>query len=932
MSYLNPSSDLGKKIIEAYSKDFIGDVIFDDDETADIKNYLAEEYRRAGDNVRSYVFFKQSLIVLLVNNAKKWGDSDDDRYFEQQNLKDIFDDENLRWNDFNIIPFYERERKWLLDNRGRTHRYKQTILYNAFSPKRSIEAFIDLIFNVLTDPINVKSGFFDNTFDEYPDDYLRFVERINSHFLDSEISDSEDIVNLYNNSYKLTAAMRHGFQYDQQNIARLTSRTVSYIKKHISKENISDGTYYSELVKKRLSQVRILVNEATKEFIKAEKVRSINDWYAYYSWSHDAKPRVVIKMPILKLQSKEQYKNLKLCLYLNDRLVLTKAIEIYGEDYNPHLRSIEIDISNHLRGEANFYNFRINILDEGNLIFDTKEKLFRSFMVFSLSSEREINNVFLKIKNDYVAIFPKNNATVFNKEDTVDDARFFTAFGLNAFELIPKEGDYIEFTGKRVIFSESDRDPSLNVECIEIPYIKYQTPQETLLPVYRSIESMVLTPSLKTITASTITAEVVRIDINTGDKSTEKLYFNVSGDRNKTINVLTSEYPIFNSSGYFLVAFFVADKKIAQLECLVGNYELRFEDKYPNKSGIHQGYFYENGTQIINDSFDQCDKVFYVEKEYGNIVCSIPYLEYKLVGRPNSSLTYLYKNKKEIFYIDELLDLSNIKLEIETSHHGDIYLMVGDKRIERSGSFFDLSSVISKQTISKNVQFFLFLNNHSYEFINIYTRESIIDDGANLVFDSDSGSFFYNLEGFVGEAYPVFQITIYDDEGANFESPVLYGTSGDFKIDGFVDGLYYFKVKRISDEDKMDGAYLYKHEKDYLEFGDCNRVQYSDMRFALTKCKNSKKQKVTFHEYFIDSFEFLGYQTFPVFKASLYKKKAKITSNVFVLLKEKTLVLYTKFENEELTKPVYFNSDNDISLEAKNGYEPLKSVYYEEED
>lgn len=933
MSFINPSSDLGKKIINAYYKNFIGDVVFDDDEIDEIKQYLFDEYHRAGEMVKGYVFFKQCLMVVLVNNAKKWGDSGDDRYFAQQNFKDIFDDETLTWNDFDIVSFYARERNWLLDNKGRTHRYKQTILYNAFSPKRSIAAFVELIFNVLTDPINVKSGFFDNTYDEYPDDYLRFVERINSHFLDSQISDSEEIVNLYNNTYKLTAAMRHGFQYDQTNVAKLTSRTVSYIKGHIAKENISDGTYYSELVKTFLSQVKIQVNDATKEVIKAEKVRSIKDWYAYYSWSSDSKPRVAIKMPILKLQSRDQYKNLKLILSLNDRVVLEKPIEIYGEDYNPHLRAIEIDVSDKLRTELTSYNFRINIFDNDELIFDTKEKLYRSFMIFSFGSERETNDVFLKVKNNYIAIFPKNNAKIFNDEDTVDDARYYTAFGPNAFELLPKEGDYIEFDNKRVIFSESDKDPSLNVEFTEIPYIKFETPQESLLPVYRSVESMVLTPSLKTITASLITAEIVHINIDDGSKTTDKIYFDVSGDKKKAVKLITSEYSIFDNYGYFLIAFFVGDKKVAQLECLIGDYELRFEDKYPNKNGIHKGYFYENGIQIINEVFDQRNKVFFVDKCFGRVVCSIPYLEYRLVGIPGSSFTHLYKDKKEIFFINDILDLSNVKLEIETSHRGELFLMVGDKKVEIINSTFDLSSLITKRSISNYIPLTIYLNNHQYEFINIYTRESIIGDGTNLTFDSEKEMFFYDLEGFIGDTYPMFQITIYDDDGANYQSPVLYGITGEFKIEGFVDGLYYFKVKRIIDEEQLTGAYLYKYDVDYLEFGDCNRVEYSDRRFVLTKCKNSKKQKVPFKDYYVDSFVFLGYQTFPVFRLSLYKGRSLISNSVFAVLKEKTLVLYSKFENEELSNPIYFNSDScQLSLEPKNGFEQLKSIYYEEEE
>ena len=91
--------ELKNKILQAMQSDFIGDVQFDEDEIAQMKEDCKKFYR-AAQNTWSKYYKREDiceLIVLIVNIAKSWNDESEGRFWTKL-FGEIFEDASINPN------------------------------------------------------------------------------------------------------------------------------------------------------------------------------------------------------------------------------------------------------------------------------------------------------------------------------------------------------------------------------------------------------------------------------------------------------------------------------------------------------------------------------------------------------------------------------------------------------------------------------------------------------------------------------------------------------------------------------------------------------------------------------------------------------------------------------------------------------------------
>lgn len=88
--------ELQQKIAQAMQSDFVGDVVFDDEEIEQMKADCRKFYRAAQQSW-SKVYSSEDineLIVLIINIAKTWDDDKESRFWVKL-FGEIFDDASI---------------------------------------------------------------------------------------------------------------------------------------------------------------------------------------------------------------------------------------------------------------------------------------------------------------------------------------------------------------------------------------------------------------------------------------------------------------------------------------------------------------------------------------------------------------------------------------------------------------------------------------------------------------------------------------------------------------------------------------------------------------------------------------------------------------------------------------------------------------------
>lgn len=160
--------DLKTKIISALQTDFIGDVIFNDDEIEQMKQDCRTFYKRAQASwSKSYNQDDISeLMVLIINIAKNWDDESEGRFWTKL-FGEIFDDGSISPTKFYSEFEYciNNHGKKLFHSRENKRMFREVFLLHALAPDNSGSSFISLLWNWYTD-----SDVID--FDYQPDDSI----------------------------------------------------------------------------------------------------------------------------------------------------------------------------------------------------------------------------------------------------------------------------------------------------------------------------------------------------------------------------------------------------------------------------------------------------------------------------------------------------------------------------------------------------------------------------------------------------------------------------------------------------------------------------------------------------------------------------------------------------------------------------------------
>ncbi len=464
----------------------IGNFDFSEDEYSSLLDYV---------HMLSYDFDNKSyklIFVTLVLIAKHWkqnsniiaGDEEDCGYWEYV-FKTIFGSEINQ----QLYQKYRNTISWLGINENipivtSGQNYYATLMMHSFAPKSSIFSFFDLCYKAFKKDLNY--GFTSD--DEWYCDKVAIAMRnvlIGGYHEDKKVS-------IGSSAYSIKIGLRSFALHEglTQHFVLFIKETFEQINLLFNREIINENTrlkrYIAEWWNKKAESEKVSDDNISKTRIAT--VSKQNIVAKYIQEDQD----VLLCVPSIRLE--DENSKLILTININGNTLLSEDIQTKRGELVVTTKQLEKNLNDLLKGYESI-NIQVKITENEAILYDSKEKLNREFILFDGKKE-----IFSQINKS-------TNYFVYSKD--IDALKCvpseLKAFGLNLYNIYPNAGESLIGDIKQIFFVDKTKTSSLgktacligsvtDVEWIldDISCIVYKNAVELMIPENYNLKALEL--------------------------------------------------------------------------------------------------------------------------------------------------------------------------------------------------------------------------------------------------------------------------------------------------------------------------------------------------------------------------------------------------------------------------------------------------------
>ena len=440
---------LKEKIAQAMQADFIGDIVFDEDEIDTMKDECRAFYRRAQSSWSK--FYRREdideLIVLIVNIAKNWRDESEGRFWTKL-FGEIFDDGSI-----SPIKFYDEfeialraHNKILFRSKENKRLFREVFLLHAMAPNTSGESFIRLLWSWFCDPDVIN-------FDYQPGD--KIYPQIAS-FLENEFSGESDLnedVSFEGKIYSIKSSFKYLFTQDNSSSLKLLEKIFAAFDKVYFSGKYAQDSYFEEFCNGIVNKILRESTIPSQRNRKTAAEHIIDDYskvYAFYEMSLDGE--VSISIPEIRAinESADEY---RLEIWKGTTKIYSADDYIVGSNLKRRIKKISVPFSSIDQKIYGQFDLQIKLFllreSEDYLLYDSKTSLYRDFILFKSSRETRQNSC---KPGNYYAVHPCDAAISRFTSSSANDINRYTA------SVIFRENDSISTANRSIFFNETPQD------------------------------------------------------------------------------------------------------------------------------------------------------------------------------------------------------------------------------------------------------------------------------------------------------------------------------------------------------------------------------------------------------------------------------------------------------------------------------------------
>ena len=891
---------LREKIAKAMQADFIGDIVFSQDEIDAMKKNCQEFYRKAQNSWGK--FYRREdideLIVLIVNIAKNWRDESEGRFWTKL-FGEIFDDGSI-----SPIKFYDEfeialraHNKILFRSKENKRLFREVFLLHAMAPNTSGESFIRLLWNWFCDPDVIN-------FDYQPGD--KIYSQIAS-FLENEFSGESDLnedVSFEGKTYSIKSSFKYLFTQDNASGLKLLEKIFAAFDKIYFSGKYAQDSYFEEFCNGIVDKI---LRESTipsphKRKTTAEHV--IDDYskiYALYEISSDGE--VSISIPEIRAIN-EPADEYRLELYKNDKKIYSTDDYIVGSNLKRRIKKISVSFSSIDQKICGRFDLQIKLFllreNEDLLLYDSKTNLYRDFILFKTSRETRQNSC--KPGNYYV-VHPYDAEISRFTASSANDVNTYTA------SVIFRENDSISTANRCIFFNETPQDSHVLIAGQKINGIFFQK-DEKEYPVYARISFIEIilaqneptdniivifdnSSPLQIALCSTKTEKGLRLALNEFHSNANGCHTILLSDITKQKLLHEINYYISNDISY----------RTGEKQFLFGEHTFNLYAQLHHDGDSQPLFSYNPSSGMEEASFDH---------DTGTIVFPLPYIKWRI----DESEWHYSGGEKDLWCKDKKLH-NNCIIEVENHSEYAITLFLDETPIStsKSGNFL-LGDALSQARTSKNHSVQLKIDDKTFELFKVWYQAQLSD------IDIDIENHVIDLSPyFIGDHDAKFVVTLRNDENEyRFETEL----TGIMK-EQIADGEYHITVSLL--DFFCDPTILY--EDDYI-LGNPDKFYFDHRKIALRSIRKPSGGKIKFLFYIID-LQYLREENIgAVYKGILLNNKKRQEVEVY---KKDDCSLKFYYTTEDSLKPVYYDEKKKEFTDIKSaGTIPFPSCYYDLEE
>lgn len=705
------------------------------------------------------------ITLATINYAKKWNANEEGRFTKYITLQFGYrDDSGKIWG---IISrslektFNNKNRFFLKDKNGRE--FYETVLVHSFAPLNAWDSVFDLLYDFLK--YNLRWNYI-------KDDPIinKMIYALNAK-MNGNSSDDEDLL-ISSKEYHIRLGAKRLLQNRPEYSTVLFEQIISRINDLVQNSAKEPSTYVEQLVDQWFTNRISRMLEGEKEQF-TRKVSRSGDTALSYSRIRASllidSSGVVVNIPTIRLEN-TGHKYAEVRLYDEARLISKETLEIYGNELGETVSGCNIPI---VISGLNSCNLKVEIVCDGDVIYDSGKSLYKRFWIFKNGKETSISG--LK-PGRYEIYAPSVDGISFEEVDVLEKSNNYLDICLN--------DDYAIYYNDRLVAMDTSNirevtisepefvegchyvteDDECKITLIQDSFSIYldRERQGNSIRMYCGSEEIKLTDYWKD-------RDVCEIPLSSFSTVNDVV----------SVSIVSLERNAVIYEKHFLV---LKDLRVSfNKDCYVmrDDYDEAFVDIKINDE--MQKHNIQMGENVIS-----------IEYEAGNISVDVP------------AMTYHWNNIDNI-YPGENIWIDDIKqgaeLEINCSSELDFEVEIGDERL--SDSKIDLFAIgeREKSKASYNYPVTVSVQNHRYTLGQIIFSEMFI---RMPVFTSDE-SFIYWDGGisFIGNRDKRIRLDLYNEENHAYSLELEFD---DNKIElppDFVDGEYTYSIVLESGDEEL---------------------------------------------------------------------------------------------------------------------------------
>ncbi len=383
------STPFQMKIFDAIEEDFVGNYIFDEDGLSCLFDEAETLLRsRLVLTKPRFTFMENDLLfVAMVNAVKNWNAADENTFWATIIRKLLGDENESRLQTFRgylveVVKHVEHKVVSFAEGHS-AKRYYMTIMLHAFSPRASIESFLDLCWMVYSQDLDYEY--------RVHDDICITVANQLRHMLVARKSDSNGL-NFGSSAYFIRAGLMRMAIDMPERMAVFVDRTLGLIDKSyrgiLGEEGRADD-YYTSLVRDWWAKKSDRFGGVRARCITENSSRIITDHAAIRAqYVYDeVEDSVCLLIPRIRL--KDNFNRFpQITITRHGACVYQEPLRTFGSGLVMTTEELSLPLGKFVEVGAQEIDLSVQITHAENTLYDSGETLRREFII--LGARREI--------------------------------------------------------------------------------------------------------------------------------------------------------------------------------------------------------------------------------------------------------------------------------------------------------------------------------------------------------------------------------------------------------------------------------------------------------------------------------------------------------------------------------------------------------------